>query len=151
MTHVFHRHLRQDYPVAVSGQGPYLIDRDGRRYLDGSGGAAVSCLGHAHPAVVAAVREQGDAALLDCTRRFDGWTPVGPDALEVPRAFRAEFPNPVPGSDMNQLGFRMATRSGLSFATDDLITPPSKATIIHAPSGLCPRNRGARPLASDRA
>lgn len=58
MTHVFHRHLRQDYPVAVSGQGPYLIDRDGRRYLDGSGGAAVSCLGHAHPAVVAAVREQ---------------------------------------------------------------------------------------------
>ncbi len=58
MTHVFHRHLRQDYPVAVSGQGPYLIDRDGKRYLDGSGGAAVSCLGHAHPAVVAAVREQ---------------------------------------------------------------------------------------------
>ena len=58
MTHVFHRHLRQDYPVAVAGDGPYLIDREGRRYLDGSGGAAVSCLGHGHPAVVAAVREQ---------------------------------------------------------------------------------------------
>lgn len=58
MTHVFHRHLRQDYPVAVAGDGPYLIDRDGKRYLDGSGGAAVSCLGHGHPAVVAAVREQ---------------------------------------------------------------------------------------------
>ena len=58
MSHVFHRHLRQDYPVAVAGDGPYLIDREGKRYLDGSGGAAVSCLGHGHPAVVAAVREQ---------------------------------------------------------------------------------------------
>ena len=58
MTHVFHRHLRQHYPVAVGGEGPYLIDSQGRRYLDGSGGAAVSCLGHGHPAVVAAVREQ---------------------------------------------------------------------------------------------
>jgi len=44
--------------VAVAGDGPYLIDRDGKRYLDGSGGAAVSCLGHGHPAVVAAVRDQ---------------------------------------------------------------------------------------------
>jgi adenosylmethionine-8-amino-7-oxononanoate aminotransferase len=58
MTHVFHRHLRQSYPVAAAGDGPYLIDADGKRYLDGSGGAAVSCLGHGHPAVVAAVREQ---------------------------------------------------------------------------------------------
>jgi adenosylmethionine-8-amino-7-oxononanoate aminotransferase len=55
---VFHRHLRHEYPVAVAGDGPYLIDRDGRRYLDGSGGAAVSCLGHGHPAIVEAVREQ---------------------------------------------------------------------------------------------
>jgi histidinol dehydrogenase len=37
-------------------------------------------------AILAAVREQGDAALLDCTRRFDGWAPAGADALEVPRA-----------------------------------------------------------------
>ena len=58
MSHVFHRHLRQPYPVAVAGDGPYLIDQQGKRYLDGSGGAAVSCLGHGHPAVVAAVREQ---------------------------------------------------------------------------------------------
>ncbi len=58
MTHVFHRHLRQHYPVAVAGDGVYLIDSDGKRYLDGSGGAAVSCLGHGHPAVVAAVQAQ---------------------------------------------------------------------------------------------
>jgi adenosylmethionine-8-amino-7-oxononanoate aminotransferase len=58
MSHVFHRHLRQSYPVAVAGEGPYLIDQHGKRYLDGSGGAAVSCLGHSHPAVVEAVHEQ---------------------------------------------------------------------------------------------
>ena len=58
MSHLFHRHLRQHYAVAVAADGPYLIDAQGKRYLDGSGGAAVSCLGHGHPAVIAAVREQ---------------------------------------------------------------------------------------------
>ncbi len=57
-SHVFHRHLRQSYPVAAAGDGPYLIDDQGRRYLDGSGGAAVSCLGHSHPEVIAAVQAQ---------------------------------------------------------------------------------------------
>ena len=57
-SHVFHRHLRQSYPVAVAGDGPYLIDSHGKRYLDASGGAAVSCLGHGHPAIVAAVQQQ---------------------------------------------------------------------------------------------
>jgi adenosylmethionine-8-amino-7-oxononanoate aminotransferase len=58
MTHVFHRHLRTNYPVAVSGHGPYLVDSQGKQYLDASGGAAVSCLGHGHPAIVAAVQKQ---------------------------------------------------------------------------------------------
>ncbi len=57
-SHVFHRHLRQHYPVAVAGDGPYLIDGDGKRYLDASGGAAVSCLGHGHPAIITAVQQQ---------------------------------------------------------------------------------------------
>ncbi len=57
-SHVFHRDLKADYPVAVAGEGAWIIDRDGKRYLDASGGAAVSCLGHCHPRVVAAIREQ---------------------------------------------------------------------------------------------
>ena len=57
-SHVFHRHLQADYPVAVAGDGPWLIDSTGKRYLDGSGGAAVSCLGHNHPAVIEAIRAQ---------------------------------------------------------------------------------------------
>lgn len=60
MTHVFHRHTRQSYPVALSGEGCYVIDSEGRRYLDASGGAAVSCLGHDHPAVVQAIKDQLD-------------------------------------------------------------------------------------------
>jgi adenosylmethionine-8-amino-7-oxononanoate aminotransferase len=58
VTHVFHRNPRQRYPVAVRGDGAYLIDRDGKRYLDASGGAAVSCLGHSDAAVVRAIQEQ---------------------------------------------------------------------------------------------
>ncbi len=58
MTRVFHRNPRDTYPVAVRGEGAYLIDRDGRRYLDASGGAAVSCLGHSDAAVVKAIQDQ---------------------------------------------------------------------------------------------
>ncbi|MFP3495344.1 aspartate aminotransferase family protein [Pseudomonas sp. SIMBA_059] len=58
MSHVFHRSLTQSYPIAVKGEGPYLIDANQRRYLDASGGAAVSCLGHSDPDVIEAVRRQ---------------------------------------------------------------------------------------------
>jgi len=44
--------------MAVAGEGCYLIDRDGKRYFDGSGGAAVSCLGHGDPEIVEAVQAQ---------------------------------------------------------------------------------------------
>ena len=47
-------------PVAVAGEGLHLIDAQGRRYLDASGGAAVSCLGHGHPEVLAAMHAQLD-------------------------------------------------------------------------------------------
>ncbi len=47
-------------PTAVRAEGNYLIDADGRRYFDGSGGAAVSCLGHNHPRVAAALHRQID-------------------------------------------------------------------------------------------
>ncbi|HET6491757.1 MAG TPA: aspartate aminotransferase family protein [Burkholderiales bacterium] len=58
MHHVFHRNPRVEPPLAVAGEGVYLIDSEGRRYLDASGGAAVSCLGHGHPAVIEAIRQQ---------------------------------------------------------------------------------------------
>jgi len=60
MTHVFHRNPREDYAWAVRGEGAYLYDREGRRYLDASGGAAVSCLGHSDRAVIEAIQRQLD-------------------------------------------------------------------------------------------
>src|SRR5688572_9890500 len=47
MTSALYRHsLDASFPVARRGEGVYLVDTEGRRYLDASGGAAVSCLGH---------------------------------------------------------------------------------------------------------
>ena len=60
VTHVWHRHLRRTPPVAVAGSGMYLTDASGKRYLDACGGAAVSCLGHGHPDVIAAMHAQID-------------------------------------------------------------------------------------------
>lgn len=58
MTRIFHRLTRHDYPVAETGQGIRLIDTAGKTYIDACGGAAVSCLGHNHPEVIAAIRDQ---------------------------------------------------------------------------------------------
>ena len=60
MTHVFARHTKVKPPVAVGGDGCYILDADGKRYLDGSGGAAVSCLGHGDEDVTAAIKRQLD-------------------------------------------------------------------------------------------
>jgi adenosylmethionine-8-amino-7-oxononanoate aminotransferase len=58
MSRILHRQARGTYPRVVSGEGPYLSDDSGRRWLDACGGAAVSCLGHGHPAIVAAIEAQ---------------------------------------------------------------------------------------------
>jgi adenosylmethionine-8-amino-7-oxononanoate aminotransferase len=60
MSHVFGRDTRTTFPVAVRGEGLFLYDASGKRYLDASGGAAVSCLGHGHPAVREAIKRQVD-------------------------------------------------------------------------------------------
>ena len=60
MTHILHRSIHAKLPVAVAGRGVELFDADGKGYIDASGGAAVSCLGHGHPDVIAALHEQVD-------------------------------------------------------------------------------------------
>ena len=59
-SHVFPRHSQIKPPIAVAGDGCYLIDNTGKRYLDGSCGAAVSCLGHSDETVKEAVKAQMD-------------------------------------------------------------------------------------------
>ena len=60
MSHIFPRHTKQLPPVAVRGEGCYLYDSTGKQYLDASGGAAVSCLGHGDQAIIDAVKAQLD-------------------------------------------------------------------------------------------
>jgi adenosylmethionine-8-amino-7-oxononanoate aminotransferase len=59
-SHIFPRHTKVAPPVAVRGDGVYLYDSTGKQYLDGSGGAAVSCLGHGDRDVTEAIKAQLD-------------------------------------------------------------------------------------------
>lgn len=60
MSHIFPRHTKQLPPVAARGEGCYLYDTSGKQYLDASGGAAVSCLGHGDKTIINAVKTQLD-------------------------------------------------------------------------------------------
>lgn len=60
MSHVFPRHCHAALPTATGGDGCFLIDAAGKRYFDGSGGAAVSCLGHSNTRVADAIKAQVD-------------------------------------------------------------------------------------------
>ena len=60
MNHVFHRAPRVDLPHAVGGDGIYVIDDGGHRFIDACGGAAVSCLGHSDETVRQAIHAQVD-------------------------------------------------------------------------------------------
>ncbi|MGX9964261.1 aspartate aminotransferase family protein [Roseomonas sp. F4] len=59
-SHLVQRNLRQDPPLALRGEGIFLHDSNGKTIIDGSGGAAVACLGHGHPRVLDAMRAQMD-------------------------------------------------------------------------------------------
>ncbi len=60
MSRILHRQMQSPLPVAVGGEGIYLIDADGKRYIDASGGAAVSCLGHGNKRVIEAIKRQAE-------------------------------------------------------------------------------------------
>lgn len=60
MTRILHRQISHSYPVAATARGVIIHDSAGKEYIDASGGAAVSCLGHSHPDVLAAMHKQLD-------------------------------------------------------------------------------------------
>ncbi|RVD57197.1 aspartate aminotransferase family protein [Mesorhizobium sp. M2D.F.Ca.ET.185.01.1.1] len=70
MTHILHRQINSTLPVASGGKGVELFDSNGRAYIDASGGAAVSCLGHGHPDVIAAMHRQADTLAYAHTSFF---------------------------------------------------------------------------------
>lgn len=70
MDHVLYREPGHRYPIAARGEGVYLYDTEGKQYLDGSGGAAISCLGHGHPAVIRAIQKQSERMAFAHTTFF---------------------------------------------------------------------------------
>jgi adenosylmethionine-8-amino-7-oxononanoate aminotransferase len=67
---LFSRNLRKNYPVAVRGEGCWIIDAEGRRYLDASGQAAVVNIGHGVKEIGAAMAEQSDRLAFAHTSQF---------------------------------------------------------------------------------
>ncbi|WP_116133364.1 aspartate aminotransferase family protein [Tropicimonas sp. IMCC34043] len=91
MTRILHRSIGAELPRAASGRGVTITDGEGRSYIDGSGGAAVSCLGHSHPEVLEAMRAQMERISYAHTSFFttdaaedlaDRLTGLAPDPLD---------------------------------------------------------------------
>ncbi|EAX46686.1 aminotransferase class-III [Thermosinus carboxydivorans Nor1] len=70
MDNVFYRNLTKTYLEVDYGEGIYLYDKDGNRYMDACSGAAVSNLGHAHPRVIRAMTEQAQKVAFSHLSRW---------------------------------------------------------------------------------
>lgn len=110
MTHLLHRQIHHRYPQAIAGQGAYLFDGAGKRYIDASSGAAVSSLGHQHPTVLAAIREQLEQLAYAHTSFFT--TPVaerlGEELLEHAPAGMSHVYLVSGGSEAVEAALKMA-------------------------------------------
>ncbi|MDX9871563.1 MAG: aspartate aminotransferase family protein [Clostridia bacterium] len=110
MDNVFYRNIKKNYTVVDHGEGIYLFDSEGKKYIDACSGAAVSNLGHAHPAIVRAMTEQAQKVAFSHLSR---WTsrPV----LEL-----AELVGSLAPGSLNKLylvsGGSEATESALKMA-----------------------------------
>jgi acetylornithine/N-succinyldiaminopimelate aminotransferase len=107
--------LMQTYarlPVTFShGQGVYLYDTEGRRYLDGISGIAVNGLGHAHPAVTAAIREQADKLVHSSNLyRIEAQEQLGAALTQVANMESCFFGNS--GAEANEAAIKLARLYG---------------------------------------
>jgi adenosylmethionine-8-amino-7-oxononanoate aminotransferase len=107
---VLYRAPRQRYPLAVSARGMRITDSNGKRYLDMSGGAAVSCLGHGDPDVIAAIHAQLQQLAFAHTAFF-----TNEPQEQLAAALAARFHDPGArvyflsgGSEANETAFKIA-------------------------------------------
>lgn len=107
--------LMQTYarlPVTFShGEGVYLFDTDGQRYLDGIAGIAVNGLGHAHPAVTAAIRAQADKLIHSSNLyRIAAQEQLGTALTQVAQMENCFFGNS--GAEANEAAIKLARLYG---------------------------------------
>jgi len=112
---VFHRTLNTSFPQAVKAKGVYITDSNGKQYLDGSGGAAVSCLGHGNKHVIDAIKQQLDTMAFAHTSFFtsepaeelaEKLSQKAPKAENTSGNWRTYFVSG--GSEANETAFKMA-------------------------------------------
>ncbi len=110
MNHILHRHSRITPPIASHGEGVYLYDQSGKQYLDACCGAAVSCLGHNHPKIIDAIKQQLDQLAYAHTSYFTTETAeaLADKLVEMAPANidRAYFL--TGGSEANETAFKLA-------------------------------------------
>ena len=109
-----------DYPMVVRGEGVYLYDADGKQYLDGSGGAAISCLGHGHRVVIDAIKDQAEKLAFAHTMFFTN-QPQEDLAVKLVERFgrddaRVYFLSG--GSEANETAMKLARQYWLSRGKD---------------------------------
>ncbi len=126
----------------VRGDGPYVFDSDGQRYLDLLGGIAVNALGHAHPRLVAAIADQAGKLAhvsnffttrqqMDLAERLDAMV-AGASGLPA----RVFFTNS--GTEANEAAFKLTRRTG-------------RTRIIAMEGGFHGRTMGALSLTATQA
>lgn len=127
MTSILHRYPGRNIPVCAGGRGAYLFDSTGKQYLDASGGAAVSILGHGNERVVAAIAEQARALAYAHTAFFtnapsealaDRLVANAPDGLELVYFVSG-------GSEANETAIKLARQFHVARGDD------ARSLIIH--------------------
>lgn len=117
MAHVAKTYGR--YPlVAVSGEGCWLTDIDGKKYLDFLAGVAVNNLGHCHPDIVAALQDQA-GRLLHCSNFYHIPQQIELAELLCKNSFgdRVFFCNS--GAEANEAALKLARKYSLDNHSDD--------------------------------
>jgi acetylornithine/N-succinyldiaminopimelate aminotransferase len=131
----------------VRGEGSYLFDGDGRRYLDCLSGLAVTSLGHSHPAVAAALRDQA-STLLHVSNLFA--TEPGPEVARTldrlvgdgePAGGQVFFCNS--GAEANECAIKLARRAGRGRA-NARPGPSGRGSGRHTPKPERPGTGGAK-------
>ena len=69
-SNIFPRHTNYELPISAYGEGCYVFDINGKKYLDGSCGAAVSCLGHSDSTIKDAIIKQTEKLAFAHTSFF---------------------------------------------------------------------------------
>ena len=108
--------LSHEYPMAVRGEGVYLYDANGKQYLDVSGGAAISCLGHGNPVVIDAIKRQAEELAFAHTMFFTN-LPQEKLAAELVERFSCDDARVYflsGGSEANETAIKLARQYWLS-------------------------------------